>query len=197
MKRDNVIITFVVAVAAAVVGSILYGIISDESTPDLAFVKVECYETCTDLIVQSKSSRPFLIHGYDLLIQKVLRNPPPPVVPAPALPPQPDFRQRERGPIFQWRRAVVGRQVYPTCAPLPIDNIEFSLPDPPQLRTWMIGRQETTQARAYEPARIRVSIVDDARAGRSIPGLHSRELWQKYAPEKTGSSERAGQCGRC
>ena len=153
------------AVAVTVIGSIIVWIILDESTPGLTFAKAEQYEKYTDLIVQSKSNRPFLIHGYDLLVQKVLRDPPPRPVPKVDVPPQPAPPQRQRGRLFQWRRVTAEERSFAPTALVTVDNIVFSVPGPPQLGIWMDGKQETRQAKAYEPERIRVWTVDNERAG--------------------------------
>ena len=138
--------------------AIVATIITNEysAASELKYVRWEQYPNCTDLIVQSNSSRPFIIYSYSVLIQQVLRDPPArelnrAINDAPKLGPLPAPIRRRR--VFQWDR-VTGKASSPVCAhPLPIDSIMLRIPEQPQLNVWMLADGEAKQAKAYEPER--------------------------------------------
>lgn len=154
-----------VLLAVTIIGGVVVAVIvkKSDATPELKFIKAEPFPRYTDLIVQSNSSQPFIIHGYDLLIQQVLHDPPARETHQPV--PSPPFPVRPNRRFFYWRRMAPEESPQTCGAPLPVDDIRLSIPPQPRLGAWLPGDRETRQAKAYEPERIRLWVIDKERAG--------------------------------
>ena len=163
MSRKDVLVLLGITVVGGVI--VWWVISSIESPPRLEFQQAEVFAKYTDIIVRSGSSQPFLILGYEYRITKVLREPPARIVPSPVVPDEEIEPPRPRPrPLLPWRRRAARPCSAEVGSPIPVDDVVF-VPGPPRIGEWLRGRYEAVEVKAYEHDRLRISIVDEERAG--------------------------------
>jgi hypothetical protein len=135
--------------------------------PSLKFVKLEPGKGYVDVLTKSESIQTFLIHRCEYRIIEVLREAPPQKTPPKPQPPQPPKKskrelrkerkeQRKQGPDH------ASPQVTKIIDP---DEADVTPPSRFELGKWYYLTDETLSVGPYEPEKIRVRIVDPARAG--------------------------------
>jgi hypothetical protein len=140
----------------------------EKAAPALKFDKLESGRGYVDVLTKSDSSQEFFIHRCQYRILEVLREAPPQKTPPKPQPPQPPKKSKKelRRERKQQRKQAINHDSPPQVTKM-IDPDEADVTPPSrfELGKWYYLTDETLSVGPYEPEKIRVRIVDPARAG--------------------------------